>query len=141
MSLKIHIANINLALNKFVLNSLILCDYFFYETASCPGMNWFPFCHLQTHLSFISRIRDLKLSKDLFNIQLEKTRDLYFIKQNHFIFALCVNSKKFCLPKGFFLPISILKKNSQPLMSAVLKEKKRQIGIKYSLNSNYTLCG
>lgn len=112
---------------------------FFYETASCPGMNWFPFCHLQTHLFFISRIRDLKLSKDLFNIQLEKTRDLYFIKQNDFIFALCVNSKKFCLLKGFFLPISILKKNSQPLMSAVLKEKKRQIGIKYSLNSNYTL--
>lgn len=141
MSLKIHIANINLALNKFVLNSLILCDYFFMKQHLVRVWTDFLFVIYKHTYFFISRIRDLKLSKDLFNIQLEKTRDLYFIKQNDFIFALCVNSKKFCLLKGFFLPISILKKNSQPLMSAVLKEKKRQIGIKYSLNSNYTLCG
>lgn len=138
MSLKIHIANINLALNKFVLNSLILCDFLWNSILS--GYELISFLSF-TNTLILSRIRDLKLSKDLFNIQLEKTRDLYFIKQNDFIFALCVNSKKFCLLKGFFLPISILKKNSQPLMSAVLKEKKRQIGIKYSLNSNYTLCG
>lgn len=124
MSLKIHIANINLALNKFVLNSLILCDYFFMKQHLVRVWTDFLFVIYKHTYFFISRIRDLKLSKDLFNIQLEKTWDLYFIKQNVFIFALCVNSKKFCLPKGFFLPISILKKNSQPLMSAVLKEKK-----------------
>lgn len=75
------------------------------------------------HTYSISRIRDLKLSKDLFNIQLENTWDLYFIKQNVFIFALCANSKRIVYQKIFSSNLDI-KNMPQPLMSALLKEEK-----------------
>lgn len=122
MSLKIHIANINFALNKFVLNSLILCDFFFMKQHLVRGLTDFLFV-ICKHLFFISRIRDLKLSKDLFNIQLENTWDLYFIKQNVFIFALCANSKRIVYQKIFSSNLDI-KNMPQPLMSALLKEEK-----------------